>query len=531
MFYFGVNLYNIWDTCVAEKCIKNGIKFDEDGQVTSAGLQYVANKYLGIYLSKEERGNIRFSGVNNPEVLKYAARDVWKLESIMYAQQKEIASKGIGKWVKLEMKFTPVLTRMVANGIYLNWDKWLEKVKSREISLKKSLEDLNTLANVTPELEKLKPTQYDLFQPISLKILWTSSKQVIPVMQALGVDTKVKDKSTGKPKDSVEAKHLEKFKSLHPLIAKYTDYKELEKEISTYGYSWDQHINKVTGRIHTSFNQIVDTTRLSSGDTKNGKKGFPNLQNLPSDKETRGCFTSQYEDTWINSCDYSSQESVYAAEVTQDPTLLAIVNDGLDMHSITATAISKILTGTHQEVTKDNGIKDKKGVKLRDTAKTVNFGIQYLVQANTLSQNLQCPREEAQKIIDATVKQFQGRHDFYEKVFLESIQQGFIYINKQIKSKYYLQDWEFLKYVITTYKGYYAKQKFFFQEEVPYDDLRKFESAVSVIKRSCANFPIQGTSSHITKLAMIYFDEWLTKEDLHSKCKIINTAHDKFCCV
>ena len=401
----------------------------------------------------------------------------------MYAQKKEIALKGIEKWVQLEMLFTPVLTRMVTNGIYLNWDKWVEKVKIKEAELSKSLSELNSLANSLPELQKLKPKQLDLFREPELNILWTSAYQVIPIMHIFGVDTKVKDIKTGETKDSVEAKHLEKFISKHELIPVYIQYKELEKEISTYGYSWEQHINPVTKRIHTSFNQIVDTTRMSSGDTKGGKKGFPNLQNLPSDKITRACFTAQSENTWINSSDYSSQESVYAAEATQDPTLLAIVNDGLDMHSITATAISKILTGVHQEVTKDNGIKNSKGVKLRDIAKTVNFGIQYLVQANTLSQNLQCSKQEAQEILDATIKQFQGRHDFYEIVFLESIKQGFIYINKQIQSKYYLEHWDFLKSVIKTYGGYYYKQEFRFKEEVPYEKLSKFRSLVSIIKR------------------------------------------------
>ena len=528
LFARGVNLYNIWDTCIAEKCIKNGFNFDDKGERVSASLQYVAQKYLNLYLSKEERGFIHYLGISNPSVIKYAAKDVWKLESIMYAQKQEIERLGIAKWVNLELKFTPVLTRMVTNGIYLNWEKWEAKVIKKEAQLRQVKSDLDNIARNTPELQKFVDRQLDLFAPQKLNILWTSSKQVIPVMKCLGIDTKVKDKSTGEMKDSVEAKHLEKFSSKHPLIAKYLEYKELEKEISTYGYSWKQQINPITNRIHTSFNQIIDTSRMSSGDKKSGSV---NLQNIPSDAETRACFTSQYEDWSINSCDYSSQETVYAAEATQDPTLLAIVNEGLDMHCITATAISKILTGTHQEVTKDNGIKTKKGEKLRDIAKKVNFSIQYLVQANTLSQNLQCSVNEAKEILSATIKQFQRRHDFYEEVFLEALKNGYIYINKKIGSKYFIDNHKFLKDTIIDYRGYYTNQEFKFREEVPYNILQEFRSSISVLKRSCSNFPIQGSCASITKLAAIYFDKYLTENNLHSKCKIVNLIHDRFCCV
>jgi len=524
LFYKGINFYNIWDTCIAEKCIKNGIYFDEKGEKASASLQYVSQKYLGIFLSKEERGYIHSRGINNSAVIKYAAKDVWKLESIMYGQKEEIKKLGIENWVKLELAFTPVLTRMVTNGLYLNWDKWVLKVKSKEKQLVKVKEELDSIARAEPKLQKFIDRQLDLFSLPKLNILWTSSKQVIPVMQSLGIDTKVKDKDSGQMKDSVEAKHLEKFSKIHPLISKYLEYKELEKEISTYGYTWQKQINPETGRIHTTFNQIIDTSRMSSGDKRSGSV---NLQNIPSDAETRACFTSHAEDWSINSCDYSSQETVYAAEITQDLTLLSIVNEGRCMHCITGTAISKILTGTHQEVTKENGLKTAKGEKLRDIAKKVNFSIQYLVQANTLSQNLQCSVDEAKEILKATIKQFQRRHDFYEEVFLESLRNGYITVNKKIGSKYLIENHKFLKDTVINYKGYYINQEFKFRKEIPYETLRKFRSSISTLKRSCSNFPIQGSCASITKLAAILFDKYLTENNLHKYCMIVNLIHDE----
>lgn len=66
------------------------------------------------------------------------------------------------------------------------------------------------------------------------------------------------------------------------------------KTTSTYGQNFIDSINPVSGRIHTQFNQLMDTGRLScGGKNKDAKIQYLNLQNLPSDKETRACFVSE----------------------------------------------------------------------------------------------------------------------------------------------------------------------------------------------------------------------------------------------
>ena len=123
-----------------------------------------------------------------------------------------------------------------------------------------------------------------------------SSKQVIPFMQSLGVDTQIKDKQSGLMKNSVDKKVLVPQKNKHDIIKTYIEYTEHQKVVSTYGENWFEYINSSTKRVHSNYTQIMNTGRLSSGQKGNKKKGFaqmPNMQNIPSDTRTRSCFEAE----------------------------------------------------------------------------------------------------------------------------------------------------------------------------------------------------------------------------------------------
>lgn len=146
------------------------------------------------------------------------------------------------------------------------------------------------------------------------KINWNSSKQVIPLLEFFGFDLMTRDKVKGGMKKSVDATVIEGQKGKHPIAAVYLRFKAAQKVTSTYGQNFRDLVNPVTGRIHTSFNQIgTDTHRYSSGggDDKEiipGRKiPLVNLQNLPADAETRACFVAEKGNKWI-SADYSGEE-------------------------------------------------------------------------------------------------------------------------------------------------------------------------------------------------------------------------------
>ena len=89
----------------------------------------------------------------------------------------------------------------------------------------------------------------------------------------------------------------------------------------------------------------------------------PNLQQIPRDKQYRNCFRAP--DGWVLVvADYSAIELRLAAEISQDPLLLAIFSRGEDPHIKTASLIS----GTpYDEITSDQ----------RQKAKPFNFGLAF----------------------------------------------------------------------------------------------------------------------------------------------------------
>lgn len=165
-------------------------------------------------------------------------------------QLKRVRITGLANCVKLEHEFLPVLGEIELNGFYLDIDLWLENEARYHKIRDKQLEKLIALA---PDIE----------------INWNSPKQVAELFESLGIPVLIVDteKSTDTEtvyKYSVGKKHLAKYSSEYPIVKEYLEYKELQKLVSSYGEKFLRHVNPVSGRVHTSFYQILDTGRISS---------------------------------------------------------------------------------------------------------------------------------------------------------------------------------------------------------------------------------------------------------------------------
>lgn len=101
---------------------------------------------------------------------------------------------------------------------------------------------------------------------------WNSYMQVGKLFKKLGIPIKNKD-----GKDSVNelviAEHQERF----PIIKDYLKYKQWSKIKSTYGIKFLKYVSPITGRVHSSFLQLMATGRISS--TK------PNMTNIINKSE------------------------------------------------------------------------------------------------------------------------------------------------------------------------------------------------------------------------------------------------------
>lgn len=275
----------------------------------------------------------------------------------------------------------------------------------------------------------LRQVQADLFSetpPAKCLIKWTSNAQVIPVLEALGFDLWVKDKETGEMKKSIEATVIEPQKDKSPFASLYLEFKAAQKIVSTYGQNFLDQINPVSHRIHTQFNQLMDTGRLSCGGTnKQTKEKYLNLQNLPNDKETRACFIASPGNTWI-SVDYSGQESVIIAEVSQDPKMIhEFLHGSGDMHSLVAKA-------AYPEILKDVATKDVKRLfhELRNDVKSqVEFPINYAGDWNTIHQHSGKPIEECKRIYDNYMRDFVGVKKYQDFCRKDVMEKGYILLN------------------------------------------------------------------------------------------------------
>ena len=78
----------------------------------------------------------------------------------------------------------------------------------------------------------------------------------------------------GKTGFSTDARVLRGLRDRHPIVPAVEEWRELTKLLNTYLEPLPEHIDARTGRVHSSFNQLVAATgRLSSNN--------PNLQNIP----------------------------------------------------------------------------------------------------------------------------------------------------------------------------------------------------------------------------------------------------------
>jgi len=197
----------------------------------------------------------------------------------------------------------------------------------------------------------------------------------------LGLQAGGKKTTTGKR--STAASVLEEMRSLHPIVGKILDYRELAKLKGTYLDPLPKLIHPKTGRLHTRFNQTVAATgRLSSSD--------PNLQNIPVRTEVgrkiRKAFVAE-KGYCLVVADYSQIELRILAHLSGDENLKKVFTERRDIHTQTAAW----MFGLEPE---------KVDPQHRRAAKTINFGVLYGMSAHRLSGELGISYAEASGFIE-----------------------------------------------------------------------------------------------------------------------------------
>jgi DNA polymerase-1 len=237
-------------------------------------------------------------------------------------------------------------------------------------------------------------------------------------------------------------------------------------------------IDKETGRIHTSYNQVVAVTGRLSSDN-------PNLQNIPirteRGREIRKAFVARDENFVLLSADYSQIELRIIAELSGDPGMLEAFKSGEDIHAATA---SKVYDVPLSEVTSD----------MRRNAKMVNFGIIYGISAFGLAERLNISRTEAKNIIDNYFRQYSYVKEYMDKSIENARSKG--YVETILGRRRHLRD---INSANATVRGF--------------------------AERNAINAPIQGSAADMIKVAMINIQNDMQKAKM--KSKMLLQVHDE----
>ncbi len=285
-------------------------------------------------------------------------------------------------------------------------------------------------------------------------------------------------KKTGSGAMSTKESELEKMRDMHPIIPFVFEYRELQKLLSTY-IDVIPNLLDENNRLHAKFLQAGTTTgRMSSSD--------PNLQNIPNSSDLgrniRKAFITE-KGSKLLAFDYSQAELRIAAFLSDDTKLIDIFKKGEDVHTVVA---SEVFGVSLEKVDKE----------MRRRAKVINFGIMYGMGVNALKGNLGSTREEAQKYLEEYFNKFSGLAKYLENIKLEAKEKGYT-------------------------ETLFGRRRYFegIKSKIPF--IR------AMAERMAINAPIQGTEADFIKLAMSKVDEFLVKEKLDGKVKLILQVHDE----
>ncbi len=366
-----------------------------------------------------------------------------------------LEERGVtGLYRTVELPLTRVLAAMETAGVKI------DTYRMGEIT-----------ARLADRVEELESQAYEL---AGEEFMLGSTQQVGRVLfEKLGLTAGRK----GKTGYSTDAKVLRSIRHEHALVEVLEEWRELSKLLNTYLGPLPSLISEDDARLHTTFNQTVAATgRLSTSD--------PNLQAIPVrtelGREIRSAFIAE-EGHRLLSADYSQIELRILAHVSGEPKLREAFERGEDIHTATA---AEVLGVEPEKLTSAQ----------RSIAKMINFGIVYGISAYGLSENLEIPRDEAQRYIDAYLARFPHVQDFIARTIEQAAADGYV----------------------TSLLG----------RRRPVPEIRASNRQTRGFgERIAVNFVMQGSNADIIKVAMIRIAERLREEGRGAR--LVLQVHDE----
>jgi len=446
----------LFDTMVAHSLIEPEMRH---------GMDYLSEVYLGYtpvpitkLIGDAKSSQINMADVPVAKVAEYSAEDAdvtWQLRAALEPLLKEKGQERV--FYEVESPLIPVLVDMEFEGIKV---------------------DAAALADFAAQLSKeMDESEKAVYRLAGTTFNINSPRQLGQVLfDLLKIGDAPKKTKTGQY--ATDEQTLAVLAADHEIVQRLLEYRTASKLKSTYADALPEAIWPKTGRVHTTYNQVMTITgRLNSQN--------PNLQNIPirteRGQEIRKAFVSRSGEYRLLSADYSQIELRIIAALSREQAMLEAFNAGVDVHTATASRVFGVFP-------------DLVTPEMRRKAKMVNFGIIYGISAFGLSQRLGIPRKEAGDIIDQYFKQFPGIRRYMDETIEFARKHGFVE-------------------TVTGRRRYIR-------------DIRSANNTIrGAAERNAINAPIQGTAADMIKLAMISIHRELASRKL--KTRMLLQVHDE----
>ncbi len=454
---YGIDIKNkLFDTMVAHFLIMPDMRHNMD-LLAQTYLNY-SPVSISTLIGKKGSEQLSMRSVDINLIKDYAAEDADITLQLKNNFVPKLIEHELEKlFNEVELPLIKVLANIEREGINID----VPALKEFSVQLQ------NDISIVEAEIQSFAGTKFNVSSP----------KQVGEILfEYLKIIDKPKKTKTGQYATGEDV--LSKLESLHPIVAKILDYRELVKLKNTYVDTLPELVNKTTGRIHTSFNQVVAVTGRLSSDN-------PNLQNIPirteKGRQIRKAFIPRDENHILLSADYSQIELRIVASISGDTNMCEAFRLKKDIHTATA---AKVFGVNEDEVTKE----------MRYKSKSVNFGIIYGQGAFGLASNLNIPRKEAQDLINNYFKEYGAIKNYMDDTIEFARENGFV--KTLLGRKRWLSDINSNNATVRNYA-----------------------------ERNAINAPIQGSAADMIKMAMINIYNELKNNNF--KTKMLLQVHDE----
>ena len=302
--FLAVNGIDIWnnswyDTMIGEQCAITSGRRD-----IRVNLQDTLARRTGVKILKGHGESSWMAEQLTEEQIKYCIEDIFYLPRIMQSQHEKVAGSPQERAITFEQGLSPIIAKMILNGLPLDMKAFIEWRNGQELQLMKAYKTIDAILGMGVNIGSSQQVKFAFKDQLDVELESTDAETLASLSEVVGPIGEVAQALS-------MARHARKRTGMY-------DDEWLEKYC-------------LNGRVHARYWQVsTDTGRFSSSN--------PNLQQVPKDGR---CVFGGVEGCTMVSVDYSQLEVRIAAALAKDSEMLEALGKS-DIHKTVASNIFQI---------------------------------------------------------------------------------------------------------------------------------------------------------------------------------------------